>query len=306
MTTDLKFPLKTSKNYVDVLRRDKEISGQQFCCISFLSPEDIIKDKNLYLFEEFVKSWQFTKAVQKYTQFNNFISFKYNISAELLHKDFEEFIMEEKENLTKDNEIENDYKNFIDYNEERLNKAYNIQNEFQTSTRGVKIRGTYSSEEESKLRCKLLREADPDHNIYVGQVGQWLMWNPDAYKTGNVEYLEEELNQLMHEKLNNETKAKAFFNERIKESRETAIKENMEKAKKSGNKLTQTINEDGNLVSSSSITNRDVMLFSDANGNKKETITLSELREQLFEGDVVVDKNNNHGLTEELKRKLMS
>ena len=36
----------------------------------------------------------------------------------------------------------------------------------------------------------------------------WIPWDPDAYKTGRVEFMEDELNQLHHEKLKNETKAK--------------------------------------------------------------------------------------------------
>jgi hypothetical protein len=39
---------------------------------------------------------------------------------------------------------------------------------------------------------------DPNHDIrWVVQV--WIPFEPDAYKTGRVEYLEEELNQLHHE-----------------------------------------------------------------------------------------------------------
>jgi hypothetical protein len=51
----------------------------------------------------------------------------------------------------------------------------------------------------------MLREVDPNHDVYVGQVGIWMPFHPEAYKTGRVEYLEEELNQLMNEKTKNET-----------------------------------------------------------------------------------------------------
>ncbi len=37
------------------------------------------------------------------------------------------------------------------------------------------------------MRCKLLREVDPNHNVYVGPVGMWMPWEPEAYKTGRVE-----------------------------------------------------------------------------------------------------------------------
>ena len=52
----------------------------------------------------------------------------------------------------------------------------------------------------------------------------WMPWEPEAYKTGRVEYLEEELNQLMKEKNNNETYAKKQFEERILEKKKDAIK----------------------------------------------------------------------------------
>ena len=54
----------------------------------------------------------------------------------------------------------------------------------------------------------MLRELDPHHDVYVGPVGLWIPFHPEAYKTGRVEYLEDELNQLMTEKKKNEEKAK--------------------------------------------------------------------------------------------------
>ena len=72
----------------------------------------------------------------------------------------------------------------------------------------------------------MLREIDPYHDVYVGPVGVWMPWNPYAYKTGRVEYLEEELNQLMHEKKKNEQLARQEFEKRVAESKRNAIEEN--------------------------------------------------------------------------------
>ena len=64
--------------YIDLLDEDKGVAGQKFTCISFISPEKILKSiKYLYYFEEFLKHWDFTKSVQKFTQFLHFISFKW-------------------------------------------------------------------------------------------------------------------------------------------------------------------------------------------------------------------------------------
>jgi hypothetical protein len=60
--------------------------------------------------------------------------------------------------------------------------------------------------------------------------------------------MEEELNQLHNEKIKNEAKAKEEFERRVKEAKKKAIEENIKKAEKSGNKLTQSIDENGNLV----------------------------------------------------------
>ena len=45
-----------SKNtkYVDLLEEDKPISGQKFACLSFVSPENILVQKNHFLFQEFL------------------------------------------------------------------------------------------------------------------------------------------------------------------------------------------------------------------------------------------------------------
>jgi hypothetical protein len=240
------------KNYVDVLDEDKSIGGQKFCCLSFLSPEKIIKDKNLYLFESFLKTWNYTKSVELYNNFMAFLSFKYSLNASDLQTDLKEFIEQEQEKLTNAT-ITDDYQNFLDNNEEQLQNKFDIDHKFQTNTRGIKVRGSYNTQEEAEMRAKLLREYDPSHDVYVGQVGMWMPFDPDAYKTGKVEYLENELNDLMHAKKKNETEAKEEFDQRIKETKEKAIKENEELAKSTGNTLTQTMDDKGNLINLSKV-----------------------------------------------------
>jgi hypothetical protein len=60
--------------------------------------------------------------------------------------------------------------------------------------------------------------------------------------------MEDELNQLHNEKIKNEMKAKEELKRRVKETKKKAIEENIKLAKKSGNKLTQTLDEEGNLI----------------------------------------------------------
>ena len=283
---------------IDLLDEDKPIAGQKFVCLSFISPEDIIKNKQLFYFENFLKRFEFKKSLEKYNQFLNFLSYKYKIDFNKLTKDLEEFLEEEKDNLFQTT-IEDEYKTFIDQKEDELQKKYNEICEFQTNTRGIKVRGVFESQEEAELKCKSLREIDPNHDVYVGQVGLWMPFHPEAYRTGKVEYLEKELNELMAQKRHNDEVSKEEFKTRVKESKKKAIEENIEKATREGNKLLQSINEDGDLINSDKL---DVpgknLLFGD--GENDDVIT-ADLRKELFEDpNVIVGKksDNDHGLSE--------
>ena len=279
---------KPNAKYVDLLEEDKGIAGQKFVCVSFCSPEKILKDRQLFFFEQFLKKWEFSKSMEKFIQFLNFISFKYNISFDDVSNDFKDFVKEENDSLSKVN-MDDDYKTFIDNNEEELQKKFDLAHNFQTSTRGLKIRGSYPTQEEAEMRCKLLREIDPNHDVYVGPVGLWMPWDPEAYKTGRVEYMEEELNQLMHEKSKNESNAKSAFDQRVKETKQKAIEENIKAAEKSGNILTQTIDAEGNLIGVNNINTQETKL------KDKENISTADICMELFEGENVVTGNTDHG-----------
>lgn len=273
-----------NKNYVDMLEEDKPVAGQRFVCVSFVSPEKVIKQRELYNFQQYVKQWDMNKSVEKFNQFLGFISYKYNMNLEHLSKDLQEFCKDEKEKLFAST-IEDEYKNYLDTNEEQLEDSFNREHSFQTSVRGLKVRGSYPSQEEAELRCKMLREVDPHHDVYVGPVGMWMPYHPESYKTGRVEYLEDELNQLMKEKNKNENNAKIEFDKRVRETKEKAMEDNKKKALESGNVLTQTMDKDGNLVNVKDVMNKD--------------ISVADLRKELFEGENIITDvtNNDHGLS---------
>jgi hypothetical protein len=273
---------KNDPTYVDLLDEDKPVSGQKFTCISFITPNKILKRKEVFLFEEFLKHWDFSKSLQKFTQFLNFISHKYDINFDKIMVDFNEYVKTENDTLT-DTNVGDDYKNFLDAKEDELEKKFLEENEFQTNVNGIKVRGSYPSQHEAELRCKVLRDNDPSHDIFVGPVGQWIPWEPDAYRTGKIDYLEGELNQLMNEKNKNEESAKNEFENRVKEAKRTAIKENIENAKKSGNKLTQNIDAEGNLIGSGISTVENSI-------KDNEIISSADIRKELFEGDDIRTK----------------
>lgn len=276
--------------YVDLLTEDKPISGQKWAVFSFVSPEGILKEKNMFFFENFVKQFPLNKTMEKFTKFLSFLSFKYNLDFNNLTKDLEEFAKTEQKNLFGDFTIEDEYKTFLDNNEDRLETEFDEAHNFQTSVRGLKFRGAFETQKEAELRAEMLREMDDNvHDINIGPVGVWLPFHPEAYKTGRVQYLEPELNQLMMEKQNNEKKAKDEFDARVKETRRKAIEENEKKALESGNVLTQTLNQDGELIS---VDGRNTV-ESNILENSNTQVTSADIRAELFEGDNIVMTRNN-------------
>ena len=173
----------------------------------------------------------------------------------------------------------------MDKEEDKLSEKFNKEHAFQSSVRGLKIRGVYGTQDEAENKSKLLREQDPSHDIFVGPVGTWLPWDPDAYKTGRVEHMEEELNALHQEKLKNEELAKKEFEERVRETKKQAIRENIEKAQKSGNVLTQTIDEEGNL---SGVTEN-----VDFDSREETTPEATQLRNEEFMKQILNDNDND-------------
>ena len=292
--------MSDKETLVDLLDEDKPVANQKFVCVSFVSPENILKQKQDFLFEQFTKEWDTKERLQKFTEFMNFLSYKYNLKFDDMMTDLNEYVKEEGSKL-RDFTITDQYKTFLDNHEERLTEEFKKKFTFQTSTRGLKVRGCYPSQEEAELRCKLLREIDPNHDVYVGPVGMWMPWEPEAYKTGRVEYLEDELNKLMHEKKRNEDGAKAAFDTRVKETRKKAIEENIKNAEESGNKLSQTLNKEGELVNVANVITDNVL------SGEGEEVDSDTVRKELFEGDNILTneemKNSDRGLGEVLERR---
>ena len=181
-TTKKPFERKTNgdgsenKNYVDLLNEYPVLPSQTFGCYSFVSPEKIIKQKELFLFEKFVKQWNFTKSVSQFSDFLQFMSFKYNLKVENLMEDFKQFVQEE-ENMLKSQDVVGDFATFMEKNEDRLNDSFQKEHGFQTSVRGFVNIGNFPTSEEAEMYAKKIRESVPHHDILVGRN---FVWTPYA------------------------------------------------------------------------------------------------------------------------------
>ena len=130
MSNTKNFIDKKSPKYVDLLDEDQIIAGQKFVCLSFVSPEKIIKQKELFYFNEFVKKYDINKSLEKFNGFMQFIAYKYKLNIEKISADMKEFIAEEKDTLDTMT-LYDDFKTFVDTNEEKLDIDFNAKHNFQ-------------------------------------------------------------------------------------------------------------------------------------------------------------------------------
>ena len=96
---------------IDYLDVDIPIPGQQYVCISFISPEKILIQKEQFVMKRFIKS-----------------------------------LTDEKGNLVINaDEFDTKYTDYVAINTQEIEAEFHKESGFQTTMRGVKIRGTYNS-----------------------------------------------------------------------------------------------------------------------------------------------------------------
>lgn len=194
----------------DFLTVDQQIPGQNYVCLSFISPEKIILEKQK--FEHF-----------KYLEYilnneNELNELKKNLSIDNYSSKLEDF------NVANKNTLKEEFENKVD---------------FQTNIRGVKIRGTYETEKEAKVRAEILRRRFPNDNVFIGQVGYWLPWDPNPLDVQNLEYQETELNTLMKKYNENMEYREHMFDEERRTKLDKAKKENEQRKKDEQNNIEQ-------------------------------------------------------------------
>jgi hypothetical protein len=211
-----------TNDYLDV---DKPIQCQNYACISFVSPEKTLVRKDQfefyhyhqYVLQEFNKV--FNELTEKIVDDNED---EIPISSLInLKKKMTKLFKANQIQYTKWKESVDDFR-FRDG--EKVSKEFDKINKFQTSVRGVKVRGVYDTYREAEVRSKVLQKMDNRFDVFVGQVGYWLPWHPDVNKIQDQEYLNEDLNTLMKEYKKNEDQKDMFYQEetrsRISEAKE--------------------------------------------------------------------------------------
>lgn len=200
----------------DYLEEDPEIRGQKYCCVSFISPEKLLDDKNTFIFTEFTKN--FCKDMNDL--FHN-MKEKYPDDA-----DGFQAIADRYRFLFNKQHMQDEYKYFCEEKSEELDKQFNEQVDFQTNVRGLKVRGSYDTLREAQVRSEVLKRKDKNHNIFICQVGCWCPWDPSADQIDDQHYSEDQLNTLMKKYRENQAHKDEVFNDRKREMLEAQKEKN--------------------------------------------------------------------------------
>lgn len=225
----------------DFLEEDTEIPGQRYVLLSFVSPEKVLEKKDIHFFKKFLESYevdwkiknlekymvdvvknindQLDSRIQELEKNNQFdqsdICRKNRVRIDDVMNQYNGFVQKSKADITKTSIVEA-YDNFMYSNKTKLEEEFYALNEFRTSVRGIKVRGVYGNHKEAELKAKKLQSKDKYNNIFVGDVGKWLPWDPQPHEVTDQEYGQEELNNLMRKYKENEDNKDKFFEERTK------------------------------------------------------------------------------------------
>ena len=208
----------------DFLEVDPKIPGQNYVCMSFVSPEAVLQQKELFFVTKFLQHFFYDETLP---------------SVDLRNK-------------IQNNDVKLDYNGvktiFEDWKyskSQELESEFFEKNEFHTSMRGLKIRGSYDTYREATVRAQVLRKKDPNFNVFIGQVGYWLPWDPAAEQIQEQEYQESMLNDLVKKYKENLDSRDELY-EQVKQERiqkakkETSQKKEIEKAETKMNVIENT------------------------------------------------------------------
>ena len=109
----------TEEEKVDYLDVDDTIPGQNYACLSFVSPDELMEKRDAFNVCKFLQSYC-------------------------------------KEQKLKFEDVYGKYQDFVYKYEDKLQRDFDEQNEFQTSMRGLKVRGVFDTRQAAEDKAKKL------------------------------------------------------------------------------------------------------------------------------------------------------
>jgi hypothetical protein len=336
---DKELELEIDDEDIDFLTEDNPLPGQKYGCVSFISPEKEIAQKNDFLAYNFYKYQM--KMVKKIVDYkfrqlskNNDLGKLIDVTdVEKLNKSlladldrldlsnvvnrylYEEVkdnkegantIEEEKADYSDFNEFQEkyleEYENFKVSNDDRVQSEYDTAVDFKTNIRGVKLRGNFDTLKEARMRAKLLQKRDPSFHVWVAQVGFWVPWDADPDKAPSSEYQEQGLQELAKKKRENEEKREILQAQRREEDIKLAEIRNKKANAEQKKKLEADKENNENNTNNNDPDPKDVEM-----SQPTETLTANKIQELLnqrkqneTENDTSNSNSNKFDISQEM------
>jgi len=227
----------------DFLDTDPSLRGQNYVCLSFLSPEDVIVKKEHYFFQKYIEN--FARDV---TELFDGLKERYPKDTDNLR------MLKERYNTIFDgSSICEDYNFFVSNHSDELQKAFDSKNNFQTSIRGIKVRGVFDTLREAQIRAEVLKKLDGKFHVYVAEVGCWCPWSPNPEEVQEQEFAETQLNTMMKHYKDNQVKKDIYYEERKRELQFMKVKKELDEEDTWMSNKTKPVDEAGPSTSTDEV-----------------------------------------------------
>ena len=273
----------------DFLEVDPKIPGQNFACLSFVSPDKVLKQKETQFMTKFIEHL-----------FNGEDQYTIDMKEKMMNKEIK----------VDYDTIKNFYEDWLFTRKDKMESEFYEESEFRTTMRGLKIRGTYDTHKEATIRAQVLRRKDPNFNVFVGQVGSWLPWDPECEQIQEQEYQEEMLNELvkkyqenldnrdnMYDQLKEEQIKKA--REELREKKARLAEEQKQEMKESTEEDKRKIEELRDIVDESDKQYYDNMKKAQAQKNQSQVQEQNENMNDVSISDVPETEMNEMSISDE-------
>lgn len=212
-------PGRVSCAVQDYLKQDPAIRGQNYALISFLSPEETLRSREVFEFSEFLRGVGEDVA-------GLFDGIEQRFGNDPNVKETLTLLRERHAYLLDGDELQQQLQLYRGKRADELQKKFQERHGFQTNVRGFKIRGVHDSIEEAHMHAREIHHTDPNFDVFVAQVGCWCPWSPNPAEIKNCEYAETELNSLMHAHEENAKTVRTRYEQR-KDERQRAVRSGM-------------------------------------------------------------------------------
>lgn len=226
------------------LEEDPEIPSQKYAVISFISPEKILKQKDIWMFQQFRRQYVVDTRIECWQNFCAFLSKKHNLGIDDVMKDFLEFkdIHEQKPEFSY-SDSEKAWDDFLFKNEKKLHDEFSKVCDYQTNIRGFKIRRVGDNLKEMEQRAKKFVDMDKGKFMTaLVEVGKWAPWDPNPAMMENVKSANEELNKLLESAEENRVQKDKLWAEEKDFQKKKIVEENNQR-KEEAERLRQLENE---------------------------------------------------------------